>query len=69
MLNHLLTLDLRDARLDSSKVVKVLLSILCSSPSLEELIISVSLGSLLLFNFLAEIFISNFFNVRSLTFV
>lgn len=42
MLNHLLTLDLRDARLDSPKVVKVLLSILCSSPSLEELIISVS---------------------------
>ncbi|KAF3943115.1 hypothetical protein CMV_030293 [Castanea mollissima] len=42
LLNHLLTLDLRDARLDSPKVVKVLLSILCSSPSLEELIISVS---------------------------
>ncbi|KAL0015204.1 hypothetical protein SO802_002273 [Lithocarpus litseifolius] len=42
MLNHLLTLDLRDAILDSPKVVKVLLSILCSSPSLEELIISVS---------------------------
>ncbi|GMY24494.1 F-box/FBD/LRR-repeat protein At1g13570-like [Fagus crenata] len=42
MLNHLLTLELREVRLDNLKIVKVLLSVLCSAPSLEELVISVS---------------------------